>query len=386
MTAKVVAPKLRFKNSGGEDFPEALPRKFNQITDKISDGIHSTPTYSESGDYYFVNGNNLINGQIVITPSTKKIDRSQYEIHKSDLNDRSILISINGTIGNLAFYKGEEVVLGKSACYINLKIGENKKYVYQLLQTEKIKNYFGQELTGSTIKNLSLTTIKNALAHFPSEEEQTKIANFLTAVDTKISQLTKKHELLTSYKKGVMQKIFSQELRFKDDGGREFAEWEHKPISETLTIGSGRDYKHLGPGLIPVYGTGGFMLSVDDFLYDGVSVCIGRKGTIDKPVLLSGKFWTVDTLFYTHNFIKCIPEFIYVCFQTINWKQYCEASGVPSLSKSTIEKIEINLPCIQEQTKIANLLTAIDDKITNVKSQLEATKEYKQGLLQQMFV
>ena len=183
-----------------------------------------------------------------------------------------------------------------------------------------------------------------------------------------------------------MQKIFSQELRFKDDGGREFAEWEHKPISETLTIGSGRDYKHLGPGLIPVYGTGGFMLSVDDFLYDGVSVCIGRKGTIDKPVLLSGKFWTVDTLFYTHNFIKCIPEFIYVCFQTINWKQYCEASGVPSLSKSTIEKIEINLPCLKEQTKIASFLTAIDDKITNVKSQLEAAKEYKQGLLQQMFV
>jgi type I restriction enzyme, S subunit len=122
-------------------------------------------------------------------------------------------------------------------------------------------------------------------------------------------------------------------LRFKDEAGRDFPDWENRTIGNTLSIGSGRDYKHLSNGSIPVYGTGGYMLSVDDYLYDGESVCIGRKGTIDKPTLLNGKFWTVDTLFYTHSFKSCIPKFIYATFQKIDWKNYNEASGVPSLSK-----------------------------------------------------
>lgn len=220
----------------------------------------------------------------------------------------------------------------------------------------------------------------------PSLTEQTKIANFLSAVDEKITQLTQKSYLLSQYKKGVMQQIFSQELRFKDDDGSEFPEWEEKNICEVLTIGSGKDYKHLSAGAVPVYGTGGHMLSVNEYLYDGESVCIGRKGTIDKPILLNGKFWTVDTLFYTHSFRNCIPKFIYAVFQQIDWKNYNEASGVPSLSKSTIEKIKISLPSIEEQIKIANSLTALDDKITQTQAELDAVKQYKQGLLQQMFV
>jgi len=101
---------------------------------------------------------------------------------------------------------------------------------------------------------------------------------------------------------------------FVNDG-----EWEEKALSELLTIGNGKDYKHLSNGEIPVYGTGGYMLSVDDYLYDGESVCIGRKGTIDKPMFLTGKFWTVDTLFYTHSFKNCIPKYIFYNFGTINW-------------------------------------------------------------------
>jgi type I restriction enzyme S subunit len=119
-------------------------------------------------------------------------------------------------------------------------------------------------------------------------------------------------------------------LRFPEflDAG----EWEEKKLGNLLTIGNGKDYKHLSKGNIPVYGTGGYMLSVNDYLYDGESVCIGRKGTIDKPILLSGKFWTVDTLFYTHSFKNCLPKFIYLYFQCINWLDYNAASGVPSLT------------------------------------------------------
>lgn len=152
----------------------------------------------------------------------------------------------------------------------------------------------------------------------------------------------------------------------------EFSEmWELKTIGEVLTIGSGKDYKNLSVGNIPVYGTGGYMLSVDDYLYDGESVCIGRKGTIDKPTFLSGKFWTVDTLFYTYKFNDSLPKFIYFYFQTINWKNYNEASGVPSLSKTTIEKIDIRIPEILEQQKIADFLTKIDNRIEKLTKKKE---------------
>lgn len=238
---------------------------------------------------------------------------------------------------------------------------------------------------GTSIKGFTITELKKTNLSFPSISEQTKIANFLSSVDEKLNLLKEKKALLQEYKKGMMQQIFSQQLRFKDEDGKDFADWEEKTISEVLSIGSGRDYKHLDTGKIPVFGTGGLMTYVDSFLHDGATVCIGRKGTIDKPMYFEGKLWTVDTLFYTFNFINSVPKFIYYVFQSINWKSHNEASGVPSLSKSTIEKIEIKVPSKEEQTKIANFLSAIDEKIELVAQQIEATQEYKRGLLQGMF-
>lgn len=148
-------------------------------------------------------------------------------------------------------------------------------------------------------------------------------------------------------------------LRFPEFSG----EWDEYAIGEILSIGNGRDYKHLHNGDIPVFGTGGYMTSVDDFLYDGESVFVGRKGTINKPLYYNGKFWTVDTLFYTYNFTDVLPKFVYCLFQTINWLKYNEASGVPSLSKATIEKIKVRIPSMDEQDKLSNQLFLLDKRI-----------------------
>jgi type I restriction enzyme S subunit len=168
------------------------------------------------------------------------------------------------------------------------------------------------------------------------------------------------------------------QLRFPEFSG----EWEEKKLGDVFKIGSGRDYKHLQSGNIPVYGTGGYMLSVNEYLYDGESVCIGRKGTIDKPVFLKGKFWTVDTLFYTHSFQSNIPSFIFLLLQKINWKLYNEASGVPSLSKATIEKIVKNFPKPNEQTKIAEFLMAVDSRVENLQEKKSLLEDYKKGVMQ----
>jgi type I restriction enzyme S subunit len=156
-------------------------------------------------------------------------------------------------------------------------------------------------------------------------------------------------------------------------------------LSNILTFGSGLDYKHLDKGEIPVYGTGGVMTYVNDFLFNGESVGIGRKGTIDRPILLKGKFWTVDTLFYTHSFQNCIPKFIYYLFLLIQWKEFNEASGVPSLNKNTLGKIKVTIPTmIAEQEAISQFLSTIENSINKLIGRKSKLQSIKQGMMQEL--
>ena len=141
--------------------------------------------------------------------------------------------------------------------------------------------------------------------------------------------------------------------------------WEQRKFSDVIDIGSGMDYKHLGEGDIPVYGTGGYMLSVNKALSDAKdAIGIGRKGTIDKPYILRAPFWTVDTLFY------CIPkenydlDFTSCIFQNVDWKKKDESTGVPSLSKVIINNVETATPTFDEQKKIGNYFRSFDHLIT----------------------
>ena len=170
-------------------------------------------------------------------------------------------------------------------------------------------------------------------------------------------------------------------LRFPEFQG----EWITYKIKDVLSIGNGRDYKHLNNGGIPVFGTGGYMTSVDECLYDGETTFIGRKGSINKPFYYNGKFWTVDTLFYTHSFNGITPKFTYCLFQTINWLKYNEASGVPSLSKDTIEKIKINIPKLEEQNKIAKLMFALDERIATQNKIIEDLKKLKSAIIEKLY-
>ena len=137
-------------------------------------------------------------------------------------------------------------------------------------------------------------------------------------------------------------------------------------------------------GGIPVFGTGGYMTSVDECLYDGETTFIGRKGSINKPFYYNGKFWTVDTLFYTHSFNGITPKFTYCLFQTINWLKYNEASGVPSLSKDTIEKIKIKIPGLEEQNKIAKLMFALDERIATQNKIIDKLQSLIRGIAQKI--
>ena len=168
---------------------------------------------------------------------------------------------------------------------------------------------------------------------------------------------------------------------------REFSEeWERRRLKEIVDLCSGKDYKHLSEGNIPVYGTGGYMLSVDKALsYERDAIGIGRKGTIDKPFILRAPFWTVDTLFYAVPSDYENIDFLYDIFQKIDWRKRDESTGVPSLSKEAINEIEVIIPLSREQKKIGSYFKQLDDLITLYQCKCEKLKLLKEAMLDKMF-
>ncbi len=163
-------------------------------------------------------------------------------------------------------------------------------------------------------------------------------------------------------------------------------DWEQYKMGDIVDVCSGRDYKHLSEGDIPVYGTGGYMLSVNKALsYDRDAVGIGRKGTIDKPYILRAPFWTVDTLFYVLPRDYENIDFTFDIFQTIDWRKKDESTGVPSLSKEAINEIEIMIPSSEEQKKIGAYFKQLDNLITLHQHRYEKLKLFKEAMLDKMF-
>lgn len=162
-------------------------------------------------------------------------------------------------------------------------------------------------------------------------------------------------------------------------------EWEDTTFDKSVTINSGMDYKHLAEGDIPVYGTGGYMLSVNESLSEVDAIGIGRKGTIDKPQLLKAPFWTVDTLFFMTPKNDNDLNYLYALSQKINWRKYDESTGVPSLSKINIGKIEFARPKKDEQKAIASYFQHLDSLIQSTTKKIESLKQLKAASLQSMF-
>ena len=157
--------------------------ELNTVCDGIGDGLHGTPEYDEDGEYPFINGNNLMDGVIKVTPATKMVNEDTYKKHFIELTDNAILLSINGTLGKLAFYNGEEVMLGKSACYCNLKPEINREFVYGVMKTDAFAGFLESNATASTIKNVGLKAIRGFKLILPPEELQFQFIEFAKQVD-----------------------------------------------------------------------------------------------------------------------------------------------------------------------------------------------------------
>ncbi len=290
---------------------------------------------------------------------------------------------------------------------IRLKSNEenNPLFLGISLSSVKCQNQLQSKTSGlaKSQTNISQKILGEVLLKLPSKEEQTKIASFLSAVDEKISQLTKKHELLSQYKQGMMQKLFSQQIRFRADDGSEFGEWEEKELKDIAEINP--KSKKLPESFIYIdlesVEKGQLLLQKNIELQDAPSRAqrLLAKGDVLFQMVrpyqqnnyyfnLSGEY--VASTGYAQIRTKLDSKFIYYALHEKTFldevMNRCTGTSYPAINSSDLSSIEILIPCLEEQTKIANFLSAIDQKIEVVAQQIEQAKTWKKGLLQQMFI
>ena len=402
----MAVPKLRFKADNGSNYPELTVAKLDDLCEKIGDGLHGTPIYSQTGNYYFINGNNLENGKIIVSSDTPKVNDSVFEKNNKELNDSTILMSINGTIGKVAYYNNEKVMLGKSVAYFKVNYKCIKEYCYQLIQTANVQCQFQKGLTGSTIKNLGLNTIKNTNVKVPCLPEQQKIAEFLSTIDTVIAKQKETVSAWEERKKGVMQKLFSQEVRFKADDGSDFPDWEEKPFGDVVSEFKVKTNVEDEDTLLSC-AINGVFLNSELFGHQRGQSNIGylkiKKGTLilsaqnlhlgNANVNLRFDHGIISPAYKTYDVIGCTEEYM---SQWVKWdmtKQFFYNATTVGASECR-RNVDWNLlysqlfavPCLAEQQKIADCLSSLDDVIEKQKATLAAWEELKKGLLQQMFV
>lgn len=396
----MTTPKLRFK-----EFNDSWDlKKLDQIAEV------NPKTKELPASFFYIDLESVSEGLLI---QRKKIDineapsRAQRLLEKSD-----VLFQMVRPYQQNNFYFDLDGDYVASTGYAQIRTKLNSKYIYYVLHSKKFLDEVINRCTGTSYPAINSSELSSIEVAFPSIREQTKIAYFLAAVDEKISQLTQKHQLLSQYKQGMMQKLFSQQIRFKADDGSEFGEWEVVILKDILiSYRLGGNYSNsetqtpyplikmgnLGRGSINLdkieYIPSEEKIDVEDLIKTN-DLFFNTRNTLD----LVGKvaIWRdeLPQAYYNSNLMRLKFEnniFMNYLFneRTTLEKLKSIASGTTSVAAiytKDLLKINLEIPCLEEQTKIANFLSTIDQKIDVASEQLEQAKLWKKGLLQQMFV
>ena len=263
-------------------------------------------------------------------------------------------------------------------------------FLYCIVQTGNFIDIANQS-SGSKMPRADWNVVSNYEVNYPSLNEQTKIANFLSSVDEKLNLLKEKKSLLEEYKKGIMQKIFNQEIRFKDDNGNDFEDWEEKTLGSLCKITTGKLDANamVEDGEYRFYTCAKDYYRIDKYAFDTEALLISGNGAnVGYIHYYKGKFNAYQRTYILDRFEENMTyvKFFLQMFLPKRIKGEKNDGNTPYIVLSTLSEMEFSIPCIIEQTKIANFLSAINEKIELVANQIKDTQEYKKGLLQQMFV
>ncbi|QKY89359.1 restriction endonuclease subunit S [Acinetobacter sp. NEB 394] len=398
----MTVPKLRFKEFDG-GWTKSTIQFFmdnNFILDQM-DGNHGelypkSEEFSATGVPY-ISATDFSFGDVNFA-TCKRLPIERAKLFKKGIaKNGDVLFAHNATVGPVAILKTDLdfVILSTTATYYRCEATYlNNHYLKNYFESDFfVQQYFGI-MSQSTRNQVPITTQRKLNIAVPNIQEQTKIASFLSAVDEKISQLTQKHELLSQYKQGMMQKLFSQQLRFKADDGSEFGEWENSYIGNEckITTGNKDTQNKVDDGLYPFFVRSQTVEKINSYSMDCEAILTSGDGVgVGKNYhYMNGKFDFHQRVYCLYEFSeRLIGRYLYIYFSNYFYdrvKRLSAKNSVDSVRMDMISKMEIKLPCLEEQTKIANFLSAIDQKIEVVAQQIEQAKTWKTGLLQQMFV
>ena len=388
--------------------------KLEDVTSVIGDGLHGTPQYNPNGAYYFVNGNNLSNRQIIIKNNTKRVSEEEYIKYKKPLNEHTILVSINGTIGNIGTYSNEQIILGKSACYFNITPFLVKEYMCYVIESNYFQKYALLSATGSTIKNVPLKAINEFYVPIPPVSEQKRIVSEIDYLLAFINKVEEGRENLQNTVQSAKSKILDLAIHGKlvpQDPNDEPASELLKRINPKAEITCGNpQYGKLPKGwcsctLRNVCSfTNGFAFSSDAYKNNGIPLvrisnitnegkidlnsCVYIQDEIDEQYIIekgdflvamsgatTGKMgvYTYGEISYLNQRVGKIkaskalytPYMHYLMYSQVdNILKMAYGGAQPNISAKAILAIRILLPPLAEQqrivAKIEDLFTQLD--------------------------
>ena len=404
--AKKRVPQRRFKeflNAGAWE-----QCKLDELTISIGDGLHGTPKYDENGSYYFINGNNLVDSKVSVTAETKKVAFEALSNDDRRLDSTSILMSINGTIGTLARYNNENIMLGKSVAYITPK-NINRDFLFYQLQGNVIQSYFYKNLTGTTIKNLGLGTIKNAIVMSTLSEEESKIGQFFYKLDQFITLHQRKLDKLQVTKKALLQEMFPEEGQ--DKPKRRFKgftdAWEQRKLGDLYKRVNERNDGTLGRdkwiSVAKMYfqdpdkvqsnnlDTRTYVMKKGDIAFEGHP---NNEFKFGRFVLNDIGTGIISELFpiyrpiteYDLDFWKYAIQLERVMAPIFAKSITSSGNSSNKLDHNHFLNQELLVPNIEEQKKIGTLLSILSKNITLHQRKLDKLKNLKQAYLNEMFV
>ncbi|HCI6676656.1 TPA: restriction endonuclease subunit S [Klebsiella quasipneumoniae subsp. quasipneumoniae] len=371
------------------------------VSSKVTDGTHDTPKPIKEGIPFLtalhIKDNNIDFNNCYFLP-----ENIHNEIYRRCNPEHGDILMVNigaGTATTAVVNVHYEFSL-KNVALIKPNINSNGYYINYALSFIK-DNIVEAIISGGAQPFLSLSQIQKIKIALPTIYEQNLIANSLFNIDALIKKINVLIIKKQAIKTATMQQLLTGKTRLpqfalRDDGsakgykknelGEIPEDWIVSTFGAVMKIRHGKNQKNVEcfDGEYPIYATGGQIGKAKAFLYNKPSVLIGRKGTIDKPRYTDQPFWTVDTLFYSEISESADAQFIYYRFCMIDWMQYNEASGVPSLNAGTIESIQTALPSIDEQIAIAAILSDMDKEIQALQQRLDKTRQLKQGMMQEL--
>lgn len=380
-------PNLRFKEFSGE----WESKRLEDITEYV-DYRGKTPAKSESG-IFLVTAKNIKKGYIDYKASEEFISSTSYEevMRRGIPKIGDVLLTTEAPLGNVAQIDREGIALAQRVIKFRGKKGLNNTYLKYLFLSEEFQKKLYIKAIGTTVLGIQGKVLHKLTISFPSIDEQEKIASFFSLIDKKIKLQTEKVEELKNYKKGLMQKIFLQELRFKDDNGNEYPEWEEKKLGQICEITTGKLDANtmVENGKYRFYTCAKEFYKIDEYAFDTEALLISGNGAnVGYIHYYNGKFNAYQRTYVLTNFKENILFIKFYLNQHLKRRilEGKNEGNTPYIVLGTLNDMILKLPFYEEQQKIASFFSLIDKKLELEMEKLEQLQEYKKGLLQQMFI